>query len=219
MNFNYQKARDLMVENQLRPNKIKDPYILELFRNMEKERFIPSNLANLSYSDMDINLDNKRGYLKNLHIAQLIKHADLNKDHKILHLGSLTGYVSSLLANICKQVYAVESNIDYRIKLEKNINDQKIDNIKIIDGDFRDGYKSQAPYDRIFIDSPIKDIDQILMDQLNINFGKIIMIKKVNNYLSQAILITNNKNNISHEYLFDVFSSYELYEDKKGFIF
>ena len=32
MNFNYQKARDLMVENQLRPNKIKDPLILNLFR-------------------------------------------------------------------------------------------------------------------------------------------------------------------------------------------
>ena len=36
MNFNYQKARELMVENQLRPNKIKDPVILNLFKKKTK---------------------------------------------------------------------------------------------------------------------------------------------------------------------------------------
>ena len=45
------------------------------------------------------------------------------------------------------------------------------------------------------------------------------MIKKVNNNLSQAIKITKNKDRLSTEYLFDVFSKYELYEDKKGFEF
>ena len=40
MNFNFQKARELMVENQLRPNKINNPTILELFKNIKKEDFI-----------------------------------------------------------------------------------------------------------------------------------------------------------------------------------
>ena len=83
MNFNYQKARDLMVENQLRPNKIKDPVILDLFKKKPKEVFIPENLESLSYSDMDITLSPNRGYLKNLHIAQLIKHAEIQKKHKV----------------------------------------------------------------------------------------------------------------------------------------
>ena len=72
MNFNYQKARDLMVENQLRPNKIKDPIILNLFKKKPKEFYLPENLESLSYSDMNITLSPNRGYLKNLHIAQLI---------------------------------------------------------------------------------------------------------------------------------------------------
>ena len=45
------------------------------------------------------------------------------------------------------------------------------------------------------------------------------MIKKININLSQAIIITNNNNNISQEYLFDVFSSCELYKEEKGFEF
>ena len=41
MNFNYQKARELMVENQLRPNKINDLNILNLFKTVPKEKFLP----------------------------------------------------------------------------------------------------------------------------------------------------------------------------------
>ena len=41
MNFNFQKARELMVENQLRPNKINNQIILELFKNIKKEKSLP----------------------------------------------------------------------------------------------------------------------------------------------------------------------------------
>ena len=108
MNFNYQKARDLMVENQLRPNKIKDKVILNLFKKNQKKFFCQWNLESLSYSDMDITLSLNRGYLKNLHIAQLIKHAEIQKNHKILHIGALTGYVTSLLSDLCSEVFAIE---------------------------------------------------------------------------------------------------------------
>ena len=40
MNFDFQKARDLMVENQLRPNKISNQSILDLFKNTKKEEFL-----------------------------------------------------------------------------------------------------------------------------------------------------------------------------------
>ena len=72
MNFNYQKARDLMVENQLRPNKIKDPTILSIFKKIPKETFLSENLESLTYSDMDIDLGKYRGYLKNLHITCIL---------------------------------------------------------------------------------------------------------------------------------------------------
>ena len=36
--IDYKKARNLMVENQLRPNKINDPIILNLFQNIKKEK-------------------------------------------------------------------------------------------------------------------------------------------------------------------------------------
>lgn len=219
MNFNYQKARDLMVENQLRPNKINDPVILELFKAMPKENFLPNEIKDQPYSDLDITLVSHRGYLKNLHIAQLINYAEINKTHKVLHLGALTGYVTTMLANLSSEVFAVESNDKLKLLLKKNINKFNNKNIKIVEGSFKYGFKDASPFDRIFIDTPIRKIEDILLEQLNNNAGKIIMIKKDKGHLSQAIKITKNYNNLSHEYLFDVFSQYQLFEEKEGFIF
>ena len=219
MNYNYQKARELMIENQLRPNKIKDPMILDIFKNLPKEDFLPEKLGIFSYADKDIKLSKNRGYLKNLHIAQLIKHSDIDRDHKVLHIGALTGYVSSLLSKLCHEIFVIEISSEYKISLEENIVKCKIDNLKIVDGTFKEGFKIKAPYDRIIIDTPIKNIDNSILDQLNENSGKLIMIKKDYSHLSKAIKITKNGKNLNQEYLFDVFSNYELYEEKEGFKF
>ena len=219
MNFNYQKARDLMVENQLRPNKIQDANILEVFKAVPKEVFLYEENRAATYSDLDIHLSGNRGYLKTLHIAQLINSANIKKNHKILHIGGLTGYVSVLMANLCKEVIVVEPNSKLKSLLEKNIIAQNISNIKIVDGELDCGFVEESPYDLIFIDSPINYLKDMIKQQLNSELGKIIMIQKVGNYLNHAYKIINNHNNYTKEYLFDVFTKYELYEESEGFVF
>jgi protein-L-isoaspartate(D-aspartate) O-methyltransferase len=219
MNFNYAKARKLMVENQLRPNKIKDPVILNIFKNIPKENFIPKEMSSISYSDIDISLGSNRGYLKNLHIAQLISHAELSKKHKILHLGALTGYVTEILANLCLKVYAIETDERLNIILNNNIKNINSNNIEIVNGSFKFGYKYKAPFDRIFIDSTVKKIDNEILDQLSNDSGKIIFIERTNKYISKAFKTTKNNNNYSKKYLFDVFTTYELFNQKEGFKF
>jgi len=219
MNFNYQKARDLMVENQLRPNKIKDPIILNLFRKKQKEVYLTEKSESLIYSDMDIGLGNHRGYLKNLHIAQLIKHSEIKKNHKILHIGALTGYVTSLLSDLCFEVFAIEEEKMHFSILKENIERNQIKNVKILNESFIEGSFVNAPYDRIIIDCPIVKLNKKLLNQLNNNLGQIIYIEKNQDNLSKASKITKNNNSFTEEFLFDVFSTYNLYEELKGFEF
>ena len=49
--------------------------------------------------------------------------------------------------------------------------------------------------------------------------GKIIMIQKISNHLNHAYKIIKNHDIYTKEYLFDVFTKYKLYEEKKRFIF
>ena len=56
-------------------------------------------------------------------------------------------------------------------------------------------------------------------NQLSDDLGQMIMIKKINDNLSKAIKITKNNQNFSREFLFDVFSNYELFKEREGFVF
>ena len=217
--IDYKKARNLMVENQLRPNKINDPIILNLFQNIKKEDFILNEMGISSYGDLDINLDNNRGYLKNLHIAQLIQSAEILKSHKVLHIGGLTGYVSVILSKLCKELIVIESNANLSRILKDNIQKLNIQNIKIVDSDFKEGFADDSPYDIIFIDNPVNNLSKLLKEQVIQNDGTIIMIKKVSNDLCKAVKIIKNNNDFTTEYLFDVFTRYELIKSKEEFIF
>ncbi len=219
MNNNYQKARELMVKNQLRPNRIKDKKILNIFENIPKEDFLLSEIKDMPYSDLDINIYNNRGYLKNLHIAQLISSAEIKKNHKVMHLGALTGYVTSIISKLCLEIVAIEIVEKLNIRLQKNIKEMELSNVKINEGSFEEGCEKDAPYDRIIIDNPIEKLNNIILNQLSEDSGKIIMIQKENNNLCKAIKITKNNKSFNKEFLFDVFTKYQLFEINKGFSF
>ena len=219
MNIDYQKNRELMVENQLRPNKINDPILLNLFREIPKEVFLSKENDKIAYFDIDIPLVSNRGYLKTLHIAQLIHHSEIKNNHKVLHIGSLTGYVTCILANICKKVVAIETDNQLNTILKNNLRNLEVDNVKIVNGSFKDGYEVDGPYDRIIIDLPINKVENKILDQLNPNLGTLLMIQKEKYDLNHAIKVTRDVNNYSKEYLFDVFSKYQLYKDIERFEF
>ena len=219
MNIDYEKARNLMVENQLRPNKINEPTILKLFSSIKKEDFLSNELKDTSYNDLDINLINKRGYLKNLHIAQLIQYAEIESHHKVLHIGGLTGYVTTILSHFCKKVIVMENSDILSTSLKNNLTKLNINNVKIIKNSLFDGCDEESPFDIIFIDNPLKKYSEKLKMQVNSNSGKIIIIKKIDFHLSKAYKITRNNNYFSEEYLFDIFTECELFDHNEGFNF
>ena len=213
MNENFDKARELMVENQLRPNKIKEEKILNLFRSVPKEIFVKRNHQPICYSDRDFNISIRRGYLKNLHLAQIISSAQIKSTDKVLHVGGLTGYLSVIIGKICNQLVVLENEENNISLLKNNFTINKLDNIKIVNGNLDKGFVEESPYDLIIIDCPIYNLNKIFIDQLS-KEGRLIYIEKINNELAKAFKIIKTKGSFSKEYLFDVFSEFSI--DKKN---
>ncbi len=210
---NFDKARELMVENQLRPNKIKEEKILNLFRNIPKEIFVKRNHQPICYSDRDFNISIRRGYLKNLHLAQIISSAQIKSTDKVLHVGGLTGYLSMMIGTICKELIVLENEEENISILKNNFTKHSLNNIKIINDKLNNGFVEESPYDLIVIDCPIYNLNGIFIDQLN-QGGRLIYIEKINDELAKAYKITKTKGSFSKEYLFDVFSEFSI--DKKN---
>ena len=115
--MNLEKNREVMIENQLRPNKITNSDVLQAFMNTSKEQFISEDKINICYSDQDIFIKDRRGYLKNLHLAQILHFADIKNNEKVLHIGGLTGYLSVLIAKLCKKIYVTDNDQSFSVVL------------------------------------------------------------------------------------------------------
>ena len=218
MNINFEKNREVMIENQLRPNKITNINILQVFNKVSKENFISEDKINICYSDQDISVKDTRGYLKNLHLAQILHFADIKKDEKILHIGGLTGYLSVLIANLCKELYVTDNDDKFVEDIIKNFKNNKMRNGYVFKKYFSEGLLEKEPYDLIIIDCPQYNINLNLLNQVNVG-GRIIYIEKINNELSKAYKMTKYENNYSKDFLFDVFSNFYFAKKEEGFNF
>ena len=216
--MNLEKNREVMIENQLRPNKITNSDVLQAFMNTSKEQFISEDKINICYSDQDIFIKDRRGYLKNLHLAQILHFADIKNDEKVLHIGGLTGYLSVLISKLCNKIYVTDNDQSFVDNIIKNFSNNEIVNGKVFKEEFSQGLKSEEPYDLIVIDCPQYNFNLNLLNQVNMG-GRIIYIEKINEELSKAYKIIKYEDNYSKVFLFDVFSNFYLTKQEEGFNF
>ena len=219
MNEKFEIARKNMVINQLRPNKISEENILRIFETTPKENYLEDNLSKNCYLDKNLDIIDKRGYLKNLHLAQIIKYSKISASDKVLHLGGLTGYFSSLISSLCKELLVVEENEKLFKSLQQNIKKIDISNIYLFKKRLLDGLADNAPFDLIIIDGPMYEVKDNLKQQISDNGGRLIYVKKIYDNLGKAYKIVRNENLYSSEYLFDVMSTYEIQERQQDFNF
>jgi len=216
--MNLEKNREVMIENQLRPNKITNSNVLQAFMNTSKEQFISEDKINICYSDQDISIKDRRGYLKNLHLAQILHFADIKNNEKVLHIGGLTGYLSVLISKLCNKIYVTDNDQSFVDSIIKNFSNNKVDNGKVLKEEFSEGLKSEGPYDLIVIDCPQYNFNLDLLNQVNVG-GRIIYIEKINEELSKAYKMIKYEDNFSKVFLFDVFSNFYLTKKEEGFNF
>ena len=216
--MNLEKNREVMIENQLRPNKITNNDVLQVFMSTSKEKFISEDKINICYSDQDISIKDQRGYLKNLHLAQILHFAEIKNNEKVLHIGGLTGYLSVLIAKLCNKIYVTDNDQEFVEKIINNFKNNKVTNGKVIKEEFSKGLKGEEPYDLIIIDCPQYNFNLDLLSQVNVG-GRIIYIEKINEELSKAYKMIKYEDNFSKVFLFDVFSNFYLTKQEERFNF
>ena len=219
MSETFEIARKNMVINQLRPNKINEEDILQIFASIPKENYLDSSLNKNCYLDKNLDIIDKRGYLKNLHLAQIIKYSKISENDKALHLGGLTGYFSALIGSLCKELQVVEEDEELFKVLQQNIIKNNTSNINLFNDNLLNGLPSRSPFDLIIIDGPMYRVSKHLKQQLSRNGGRLIYIKKIYDNLGKAYKITRNGDLYSSIYLFDVMSTYQIQSKEKEFNF
>ena len=99
---------------------------------------------------------------------------DLNKNSKVLEIGTGSGYQTAILAEFAKQVFTVERIDELAQKARERLEKLGYQNIHYLVGDGSLGWPENAPYDRIIVTAAAVKVPKELLEQLR-SGGKMII--------------------------------------------
>ena len=218
--MDFKTARSNMVENQIRANKVTNLSVINAFKDVPREKFVPDALQEISYVDEDIQLSRNRFMMKPMILARLFQSLNLKGNENILHVGSNTGYGSAILSRMCSSVISLESDKKLFEKSIHTFSNMGFDNVVPLHGSMENGVEKEAPFDIIFIEGSIETEPKSLFGQLNENGKLIAIIRPVNIKIGKAKLFFKIRDEIGQENLFDAqVSKLSIFKSKTKFSF
>lgn len=173
--LNTQLARFNMIEQQIRPAEVLDPKVLEIISHIAREDFVPETYRNLAYADAHIPLGHGQLMMKPIQEARMLQALAIQPDDKVLEIGTGSGYVTALLANLAKQVISVELNPELQQQAQQALARAHISNVTLETGDAAHGWPGHAPYSVIAVTGSMPILAQELQQQLSIG-GRLFVV-------------------------------------------
>ena len=179
---------------ELRESGISDAKILSAIEKIHREKFIPENFRNQAYDNLALPIGDTQTISQPFVVAKMTKLLELESKHKVLEVGTGSGYQSAVLSKLVRRVYTIERIKNLSIKAENIFKELKISNIVAKHADGNLGCKEQIPFDRIIITAATSHISKEILSQIDeggiivspiISKNKQIIIKykKINNVL------------------------------------
>jgi protein-L-isoaspartate(D-aspartate) O-methyltransferase len=162
-----ERLRDNMVKEQLVPRDISNPRVLRAFRDVPRHRFVLRNDIESAYHDHPLPIGYNQTISQPYIVALMLQLADINKTHRVLEIGTGSGYQTALLAELAGEVFSIERIEPLASRAEKILNALGYDNIHIRIGDGTCGWPEEAPFDRIIVTAASPSEPPPLIEQLS----------------------------------------------------
>ena len=183
---------------ELRESGISDSKILSAIEKIPREKFIPENFRNQAYDNLALPIGDNQTISQPFVVAKMTQLLEVESSHKVLEVGTGSGYQSAILSKLVRRVYTIERIKKLLIKAENIFQELNISNIvsKYADGNL--GWKEQIPFDRIIITAATSNISKEIASQIHEggiivspmvqkNKQIIVRYKKINNVLKSEI--------------------------------
>jgi len=173
--INIESARHNMVVSQIRTGSVLDDRILELVSRGPRQDFVPDALRNLAFVDMQIPLGHGEVMMAPQVEARLLQELAIKPTDKILEIGTGSGYLTWLLAQLGAKVHSVEIRPEFTDRASGRLAAHGARNVELEIGDGARGWDKHAPYDVILVTGSLPMLPEAFKKQLGVG-GRLIAI-------------------------------------------
>jgi protein-L-isoaspartate(D-aspartate) O-methyltransferase len=162
----YSGLRRRMVESQLRARGIGDERVLAAMASVPRHEFAPERYRQQAYEDHPLPIGEGQTISQPYIVASMLEALELSSHDKVLEVGTGSGYVTALLAELTAEVVSIERHASLADRARELLAGMGYTNARILLGDGSRGFAELAPYDAIIVSAAALELPRELVAQL-----------------------------------------------------
>jgi protein-L-isoaspartate(D-aspartate) O-methyltransferase len=198
--IDYANARELMVEQQVRPWDVLDPRVLDVIATLPREEFVPPAHRALAYTDMALPLPHGERMMKPVVEGRTLQALALQAGDDVLEIGTGSGYLTACLARLARDVVSLEQHADLADTARSQLNAQHLANVNVIHADAF-SYQTERRFSAICVTAAVDSIPAQFVQWLQPG-GRMFVIRGRSPAM-EAVLLHNDAGQPRIESLFE----------------
>jgi protein-L-isoaspartate(D-aspartate) O-methyltransferase len=162
----FEQRRKRMVEEQIERRGVANPAVLEAMRSVPRHLFVPDNLQPSAYEDHPLPIGHSATISQPYIVAYMTELLEPERSHKVLEVGTGSGYQAAVLAKLVNHVYTIEIVPELAASSRAVLERLDYRNVTVRQGDGYLGWPEQAPFDRIMLTAAPQRVPEALIEQL-----------------------------------------------------
>jgi protein-L-isoaspartate(D-aspartate) O-methyltransferase len=172
--IDFAAERERMVQRQIAGRGIKGRRLLEAFRAVPRELFVPEEMREFAYEDGPLPIEAEQTISQPYIVAAMIEAAEVSPGDRVLEVGAGSGYAAAVIGRIAAEVIAVERHHELVELARARMTRLGYDNVRIVEGDGTEGVPDEAPFEAILCAASGSHVPQALLAQLSVG-GILVM--------------------------------------------
>jgi protein-L-isoaspartate(D-aspartate) O-methyltransferase len=162
----YQKQRERMVSEQIEARGVRKREVLGVMRTVPRHLFVPPEMVSQAYRDHPLPIGHGQTISQPYIVAYMTELLDVNETHKVLEIGTGSGYQAAVLSLLAGSVASIEIVAPLGEQAARLLKEHGFTNVEVRIGNGYLGWPEKAPFDRIILTAAPPDIPKALIDQL-----------------------------------------------------
>jgi len=161
-----QTQQETMIDQQIESRGIRDSRVLAALRAVPRRDFVPPDLISEAHRDSPLPIGRGQTISQPYIVAYMSEALDVQPTHKVLEIGTGSGYQAAVLSKLARHVFSIEVIEELGELAKKRLARLGFDNVEVRIGDGYKGWPEEAPFDRIMLTAAPPSVPEALLEQL-----------------------------------------------------
>jgi len=162
----FEACRREMVARQIRARGVSHPGVLAAMSKVPRHLFVPAASQGQAYDDLPLSIGKGQTISQPYMVALMSECLSPGAGHRVLEVGTGSGYQTAVLAEMVQWVYSVERLAELARQADSRLASLGYANISLQEGDGSRGLPEEAPFDGILVTAGSPEVPTPLVDQL-----------------------------------------------------